>query len=691
MKLSKYLLRNFRRLENVQVNLDKAETIFVGPNNSGKTSSASAFRIFIEQKEQFSIYDFPASLIQKINSFDFDSEGELPTIELDLWFTVDPATEYGRVASFLPSLSLEHSEIGVRIVFSVDDAEDLKETYLLAYPPGDDQKNLTHFLAQAGNLNKFFSLKYFTLEFTPDSIIHHSIEKNEGRSTLSSLLKVDFVEAQRGIDDLDSAKSNRLSSVFADFYRYNLKQHENDAQAISTIDKSNEGLTEHYKEQFQPLIDVISELGFPSVNDRELRILSTLSPETVLKGNTTLQYIDDTSGHELPEAYNGLGFKNLIFIAIQLAHFIKRWLTTETKRPLCHLIFIEEPEVHLHAQVQQVFVRQITTIAQKIAKENGDENLMPQFIITTHSSHIIDEIDFTKVRYFRRVVSKYQEPASNKKTASTILSLSEFDEFYEDKDNLKFLKKYMRITHCDLFFADAVILVEGAVERLLLPQFIAKSVKSLERAYCSTLEVGGAYAHIFIPLLEYINIPALIITDLDSVKEEERTSEKTEKKYKASITCRADDSEATTSNQTIIKIFEKETITELLALGPEDKEKGQIYTVFQGSVPVPTYGEQATMTPRTLEEAFIYQNIDDVINGKINALVKIEKPLDYDSDYKSVYEKVSSKGFKKVDFAMEQIFTEFDWATPKYIKEGLKWLSTKTLVQDEIPEIENPE
>ena len=43
MYLNRYHLRNFRRLENIEINLEEKDTIFVGANNSGKTSATAAF------------------------------------------------------------------------------------------------------------------------------------------------------------------------------------------------------------------------------------------------------------------------------------------------------------------------------------------------------------------------------------------------------------------------------------------------------------------------------------------------------------------------------------------------------------------------------------------------------------------------------------------------------------------------
>ena len=296
-------------------------------------------------------------------------------------------------------------------------------------------------------------------------------------------------------------------------------------------------------------MDVIEGLGVPSVNDRQLRIISSLSSEMALQGNTSLLYIDPTLNHELPEAYNGLGFKNLIYMAIQISHFHLQWMKTEEKRPLCQIIFIEEPEVHLHAQVQQAFISNIWNIVQVASKKAGEDHMVPQLGITTHSSHILDTVDFGKVRYFQRCVLEGEDPAIVRTlNASKVLSLRNFKpqkksadgDIENENDTLTFLMKYMKLTHCDLFFADAAILVEGTAEKLLMNSMIDKSAPGLKRNYLTILEVGGAYAHRFASLLEFLHLPYLVITDLDSVDPLDKRT-----------VCRADVNGALSSNSTL--------------------------------------------------------------------------------------------------------------------------------------------
>lgn len=696
MKLCRYYIRNFRRLEDVEITLEDSDTIFVGPNNSAKTSATAAFRLFVAQSADLRIHDFSSPLMALFDAHQVSTESgaavAFPSMELDLWFSIDPDTEYGRVAQLLPSVATLHTEIGVRIAFSANDPAELLSAYRTVYPPAPvdgvqkSAKSLSHFFSEGTHLKRHFNFKYFSLEcssvpFSAAAVTAEPLDKDYGKATLASLLRVDFVEAQRNIDDIEASRSNRLSSVFADFYKSNLDQPEFDAEAVDVIDKSNDTLSDHYKKQFRPLLDIIGRLGFPSINDRSLVILSSLSSDSALRGNTTLRYEEVGSGHQLPESYNGLGFKNMIFMAIQITHFQKRWIRTETNRPLCHVVFIEEPEVHLHAQVQQTFIRQVDAITTITATEHGTPRLKPQLVITTHSSHILDEVDFTKVRYFRRVKSRHiTSPNPTQalvKTATEVLSLRDFDPSLPDAGDiqkaktaaLNFLKKYLRLTHCDLFFSDAAILVEGTVERLLLPSFLDTRYPRLKTAYLTVLEVGGAYAHLFIPLVDFVGLPTLIITDLDSIDPAQSRA-----------ACRADTPGAITSNKTLSSVFGTESVSNLLAIAVADRVKvengNQRFVAFQTAVPVSGYAGKTTMTPRTFEESFIYTNLPAVRSKELNTFTPLGVTPDYEADHTTVYAKVKADGYKKVEFALNQMATEFKWLTPGYICDGLAWLNT---------------
>ncbi|MDP3013384.1 MAG: AAA family ATPase, partial [Candidatus Subteraquimicrobiales bacterium] len=241
--------------------------------------------------------------------------------------------------------------------------------------------------------------------------------------------------------------------------------------------------------------------GYPGLNAHNLAIKSEFDAGKVLKGNTNVYYEHDAD-NLLPESYNGLGFKNLIYIILQFISYAEKY-NSKTPQPDFHLLFIEEPEVHLHPQMQCAFIKNI----KKFIRSRKGWNV--QVVITTHSSHIISESDFNTIRYFDSSKQYVEEK-----------DLKNFKP--KGPDTLSFLKQYLTLKKCDLFFADKVIMVEGTVERLLLPLMIKKLDEekntTLDSQYITLVEAGGAYVHKFKELLNFIGVKTLVITDLDSIK-----------------------------------------------------------------------------------------------------------------------------------------------------------------------------
>ena len=148
------------------------------------------------------------------------------------------------------------------------------------------------------------------------------LKPSDGKRILNSLVRADFVDAQRNMnDDEEASRSSKLSTAFASFYRNNLDQADISDAAIQIIDENNEKLTRHYDEHFGSLMGVLDGLGVPAAHERRLKIISSISADVALRGSTDLIYIDAETAHELPEAYNGLGFKNLVLMAIQIRDF----------------------------------------------------------------------------------------------------------------------------------------------------------------------------------------------------------------------------------------------------------------------------------------------------------------------------------------------------------------------------------
>ncbi|MGX2054792.1 AAA family ATPase [Xanthomonas axonopodis pv. cassiae] len=134
---------NFRKLLATRIDLAKESTVFVGANNSGKTSAMVAMRRFLVDQRDFNINDFTLSHWPAINDLgsvweaesqegeptEFDWDSISPA--LDVWLQV-PDNQLHYVQGILPTLDWDGSAIGVRLRYEPKNADDFKREYLNA-------------------------------------------------------------------------------------------------------------------------------------------------------------------------------------------------------------------------------------------------------------------------------------------------------------------------------------------------------------------------------------------------------------------------------------------------------------------------------------------------------------------------------------------------------------------------------
>lgn len=570
-------------------------------------------------------------------------------------------------------------------------------------------KSLTDYLEK--ELQSEFELRYFVLDraqFNAELVANGAYEpaplagELSGGAVLKSLVRVDCLSAQRHLSDPSSStqggggRSEDLSRRLSRFYQRNLAQRDEDHTALKALFESEVGLNKHLMDVFEPTLKRIATLGYPGLNNPRLEIKSALNPATVMSQDARIHYIlgDDEGGVRLPDSYNGLGFKNLIYMVVEILDLQAKWVDEEDDRPPLHLIFIEEPEAHLHAQLQQVFVRNVLSLLE-IAGETGSA-FASQVVITTHSPHVIYERGFGPIRYFRRHVVEGEQ-------STQVLNLSSFQAGDVPKDR-DFLQRYLKLTHCDLFFADAAILVEGNVERLLMPLMIEKEANSLRSAALCILEVGGAFGHRFKELIEFLGITTLIVTDIDSVTEAaapaaahgDDEDEEVEfeipndelqappvKRY--GKTCLPGEVGAVTSNQTLIQwLPRKRTIEDLLAVEVHAKvqdlagsEPSKVRVAYQVDTEVTWAGATVALCGRTLEEAFGLENAEwcQALAQRPIGLKLKTVSADAPALARGLHNRVTSKSFDKTKFALQVLACDKDaWQVPLYIKQGLVWL-----------------
>lgn len=660
MRLENVSIRNFRLLRRLSIDLarDKTTTIFVGPNNSGKTSVMEALRIFVSpgnEASKISFHDLSQlrhrdlKRIEDLLQAEADSEKKIktlkrfaPRIRLDLTFAYsEDQVDLIAATQLLMDLTPGTRKVRMRIDYKLENAKKFLDEFE-ARPRKD--ASLCEFLKDT--FQQHFKRAFFKV--SPDG---KEAEQLDDGSLLSSLLRIDIVPAQRHVDDDEGNRSAKLSKLLFDHYERFYKV--DDATGYLAIEDaltlSASDLTVKYSKAFSRLTNRLQKFGYPPGQKApDLRVRAELSAETIYRDNARIYYASEHSGREgvmeefeLPEKYNGLGYKNLIYIVLQLESFRAAIDATKGDKPLVHIIAIEEPEAHLHPQMQTVFISEISKALET------DGGTTAQVLLSTHSSHMIAHSEFEPVRYFRRFGRQV-----------VMQDLSKLPLPIDDPDLLDFLRRYIRLTHCDLFFADKAIFVEGQVERLLLPMMMEEQAKvagyeTLGSQYISISEVGGAYAHKFKPIIDFLGIPTLIITDLDSMDD---TNEK----------CPVAKGKSTSNVCLRTWIPEKSTIEELNACDDSAKTQGCIRIAYQ----VAENGQCG----RSFEEAFIYANVSWLTENHkrlntTNAAVKKAVGAGLISQAWALSGKLG-----KVDFALDLIDTP-GWSIPLYIQQGLKWLA----------------
>jgi putative ATP-dependent endonuclease of the OLD family len=189
---------------------------------------------------------------------------------------------------------------------------------------------------------------------------------------------------------------------------------------------------------------------------------------------------------------NGLGFNNLIYMAVVLSELAL------SKDSAYRALLVEEPEAHLHPQLQAVLLNYLQSVE---AAAEGEKAV--QVFLTSHSPNFAALADIDTIGCL------YQHPEG---VQAFFPREVKFDKRKKEK-----LQRYLNVTRAELFFARRIVLVEGAAE-LFLVEVIAKRLgHDLRKHAVSIISADGLNFDAFIPLFgeNSLKIRVAVLSDSD--------------------------------------------------------------------------------------------------------------------------------------------------------------------------------
>jgi len=688
MKIKKIKVQNYRLLKDFSIDLEDDLSLIIGKNNCGKTSLLSVMDRFINSKEfcfdDFNI-DFKEELKNIIENPISDDTYEQVGVKLEIFIEYDEKDNLSNISKLMMDLNPDNKKIllSFEYVLTLDKLKELKEDFVKFEQEQiakKTKKDLFVFLKE--NHSDYFKIFKKTIDIDDN---RNFIDLEKAKISISDVINFQFIKANRDVSNKEPDRS--LSSLSSKIY----KKIEADETQQEEINKFKDALCDTdvslgniYEGIFKNVIEKVKKFGGIKQDDTIIEITSTLQHKELLEGNTTVTYKHDN--HSLPESYNGLGYMNLISMIFEIEILLNEFRKDKMSKPAdINLLFIEEPEAHTHPQMQYIFIKNIKDLLKDGITGNDGVRKELQYIISTHSSHIISESDFDDIKYLKR--------EKNNVVARNLKDLE--DEYIKDSEeqNYKFLKQYLTLHRAELFFADKAIFIEGDTERILLPAMMKKidqdnSINPLLSQNISIIEVGN-YSHIFEKFIDFIGVKSLIITDIDSSKED-RTK------------CRVADLDSKITTNSSLKFFysseklddfKDKTINDLKLLKEvssggssggvkkwvknNDGTLACIYQLKEKNLNGDEY--QA----RSFEDSFFHLNRQFIINNKTN-FKSLKNIKNFDDSTKDSYYLAEDCIDKKPPFAIEILLnSEIDksndkqfsnWEIPSYIKQGLIWL-----------------
>jgi len=466
--LGKLSICNFRKLKSVEFEFEPGLNILVGPNNVGKTAVIDALRGLLNNQDE------PGPRLSEDDIY--RKKGESPAGAIEFHYVFRGLT-LDNEADFLPAL--------------VPNTRGELEAHLhVRYSDPDKSTGRLRVKRWSG-------------------LHEESLLSSEMLEDLRGVYLPPLRDAAFGLRPSRSSQLARLLNILAD-----------DAGKLS-IDEALKKLDEELKQQ-QPLIDVQG-----AITDRHSSMVGAQLAQELQVGISASDFkrfsarlslaVDD---FEIEQ--NGLGFNNLIFMAVVLSELARN------QESAYRGLIVEEPEAHLHPQLQAVLLRYLENIKatqEAATPERCETNSQTNHVQT--SPQVPASSGDTPVQVF---VTSHSPNFASIAKLSSLICLTETDQGTASflprsivfaKGKREKLERYLDVTRAELFFARRIIFVEGAAELTLVGLLAQRCGHNLRDHAVSLISVEGLNFDCFLPLFGRgkICIPVAVITDADPSEE----------------------------------------------------------------------------------------------------------------------------------------------------------------------------
>ncbi len=469
MYISRIFIKNFRNFQLLDINLRPGVTCIIGENNTGKTNLLQALRLVIDadlssQYRQLIEHDIyseiniksPQQVMVSLELSDYKNNVNESAIA-GIWTVSD---DKARISyRFRPNK-------GIRDVVEVGETPPdnlMLEDYGWEIAGGGAKDpSLVEWNEDFGKSVRFFDLQYFKVAFLQAL---RDVQNDFRRDRISPLRKM--------LDSMNIPEKEKEDLV-------KILSEANDAiEKETSIAETGKAIQKAFSSTAGQAFDMTVRLGIADPS-----FTSIARSLTVLLSNDALKNFDPSR--------NGLGLNNILYISMLIEYLERRVKEAKTAG---QLLIIEEPEAHLHPQLQRVLY-------------NALKNKEFQTIITTHSTHISSGSSLESMV----VLTKGEgiDIASSTPAEKAKLGKNEVDD----------LERYLDATRSVLLYARKVILVEGPAELFLIPALIKKVMKiDIDTLGISVVPIYGVHFGVYAKLFNSLAIPkkCAIIADGDLV------------------------------------------------------------------------------------------------------------------------------------------------------------------------------